>query len=194
MVEHELQQSGSRASKRASRRTRTAGLAAIGGALLLFAHFSYGTTLELQGIVPGYERVGSNAYYLSEGLLFVAWAGVLFGFAALRAHLSGLGSRLWTVGSALTVLGAALATAGFLVVMIAPAIGATEVVNPGNTVISLGLMVAITIGTFLMGIALLRTGAASRPVAGLFLLVLPTTLLAGPVGVALGIEPVAGSS
>ncbi|SFC36549.1 hypothetical protein SAMN05444422_107217 [Halobiforma haloterrestris] len=169
-----------------------AGLAAIAGALVLLVHVTYGTALQLQGVVPGYETIGSSAYYLSEGVLFLAWAGMFLGFAALRARMVGLESRLWDVGSALAAIGAALATIGFFVVTVVPAIGAMGIVDPGNMVIGLGLMVAITIGTFLMGVSLLRTGAMARSVAALFLLVLPTTLVAGPVGEALGVGPVIG--
>ena len=169
------------------RRIRLAGLAAIVGALLLVAHIMWGTYHAIVGSVPGYMTVGTGAYYLSEGTLFVAWVGIFLGFAALRARLLGLESRLWNVGSALATIGAALAAIGFAIATIAPAVGATGVVDPANMIIGLGLMVGITLGSFLMGIALFRTGAASRLLAGLLVLVLPMTLLAGPVGEALGV-------
>ncbi|WP_306058518.1 hypothetical protein [Natronococcus wangiae] len=169
------------------KRTRGAGLAAILGAVILFGHIGYGSALQYLGIVPGYETVGSAVYYLSEGTLFLAWAGMFLGFAGLRARVVGLESRLWNVGSALTVIDTAMATVGFLAVTVAPAVGAIGVVEPGNMVIGLGVMIAVTVGTFLMGVSLLRTDAMPRYVAVLLLLVLPATLLAGPVGPALGV-------
>ena len=174
------------------RRIRLAGLAAVIGAVLLFAHIMYATVLDVQGIVPGFETIGSTSYFLSEGLLFLAWIGIFLGFAALRARLLGLESRLWNVGSALATIGAALAAIGFAIATVAPAVGAFEIVDPANMVIGLGLMIGITLGSFLMGIALFRTGAASRLLAGLLVLGLPMTLLAGPVGEALGIGPALG--
>lgn len=82
-----------------SRRIRLAGLAAIVGAVILFAHITYGTVLDVRGIVPGYETIGSVSYYLSEGSLALAWAGMFLGFAALRERLLGLESRLWNVAA-----------------------------------------------------------------------------------------------
>lgn len=90
------------------------------------------------------------------------------------------------------MIGTALAAIGFVVATVAPAAGATGIVDPANMVIGLGITIGVTPGAFLMGIGLWRTGAMSRFVAGLLVLVLPMTLLAGPVGDALGIGPMIG--
>lgn len=53
-------------------------------------------------------------------------------------------------------------------------------------------MIGVTLGTFLMGRGLRRAEAVSRRFARLLLLVLPTTLLAGPLGETVGVGILAG--
>ncbi|WP_255192375.1 hypothetical protein [Natronobeatus ordinarius] len=174
-------------------RVRLAGSAGILGAPLLFAYITISTIVQAQGAVPVWHEIGSLPYYMGEGSLFLAWTGMFAGFVALRARMLGADDRLWRIGVDLAVIGSAMAAVGFLVVTAAPAVGAVEVVDPGNAVIGLGLMIFINVGALLMGVSLLRTGMLPKLVAGLLILVLPATLLAGPVGEALGLGPIVGA-
>ena len=190
MVNYTSQPVPFRAGRFTPRRVRLAGVAAMLGALVLFGHVAVLTAIEFQGLTPPWLEVGAPAYYVSEGVLILAWAGMLAGFAALRIRLAGVPSRFWRVGVSLATIGAAIATIGFVVVTLAPAVDAASVVMSGNAFIGIGLMVFINVGMLLMGIGLFRTGELSRVIAALLVLVLPANLIAGELGVALGIGPV----
>lgn len=196
MSTHTTQYDGTAAGWWTPQRVRAAGLAAIAGGTLLFAYFTITTVLELLGFLTLHgtdpvDGVGTSWYYASEGSLLIAWTLVFVGFAALHVRLSGEGGRLLRAGTLLAAIGSGMAAVGFLFATAAPAVGAIGIVTPANIGIGLGLMVGINLGTFLMGIALLRASIVSRPFAALLIAVLPATLLAGPVGFALGIGLIA---
>ena len=108
------------------------------------------------------------------------------GFAALRAHLHREGGRLWRIGIALAMVGTGLATLGFLIVTAVPLFGAVGLVDPGNLLIGIGVMFVNTLGGLLLGIPLPRMNRL-RLIAVLFVLGLPTLLIAGPIGEVLGL-------
>ncbi len=195
MSTYTTQYDGAAAGWWTPRRVRTGGLAALAGGILLFAFFTIVTALELLGLLALYgtdpvDNVGPLWYYAIEGSLVIVWSLVFIGFAAMHVRLSGTGGRLLRAGTLLAVIGSGMAAVGFAFATAAPVVGAIEIVTPANIAIGLGLMVGINLGTFLMGIGLLRASIVSKPFAALLIAVLPATLVAGPIGSALVLGPV----
>lgn len=146
---------------------------AIVGALLLYGRIAIGAYLEGQMTVFPWDDVGSLAYYVSEGSLVIAWACIFLGFAALRARMLGNGGRLWNIGILLVMAGTAVASLAFLLVTVAPMVRADALVNPGNALIGIGVVLLGGLGSVIMGIALLRMNALSRVIAALLILNVP---------------------
>lgn len=154
------------------RRIRVAGVMVIVGALLLYGRIAIGAYLEGQMTVFPWDGVGSLAYYVSEGSLVIAWACIFLGFAALRARMLGKGGRLWNIGILLVMAGTAVASLAFLLVTVAPMVRADALVDPGNALIGIGLVLLGNVGSVMIGIALLRMNAL-RVIAALFILNTP---------------------
>lgn len=153
---------------------RRAGLAAIlGGAIFI------GNILAYEGLgLAELTTSSSLVATLNNGSLLVAWGLLLWGLFGLRASGREAGDRLWRAGIVLMGIGLALATIGFVPETFAPLFGLMGLANLGGMTIGLGVLVFMPVGAVVLGAALFRAGAVSRPGAILLIVAGPSILAA----------------
>lgn len=164
--------------------TRRGGLAAIvGGAL-------WAITPLREPLLGG--RFPGHPVFRPYNLVLVVIAVLLaMGLLALHARYKGSYGRLGTAGVFVIFGGYALVFLGSIPAVVFTEEGPLTLIRTGQDLGFLGALVAL-VGAFLLGLALLRSRAASRLGALLLIVSLPVGLLGVIVLSAIGFEDAAG--
>jgi hypothetical protein len=173
-------------------RIHRAGTAAIAGAIALAISLIGHDVARYLGVDGTIDVPGTLGFFLSYASLSLAW-GLLFlgslGFAATMMHTD---HRLLKVGAGAVSLGLAGTALGFGFAALVGLAGLSGLVGSaavgdltmiGEIVALPSMMLLLTLGSLVLGVALLRTGIASRTIAGLMIAVGPGLILGAVIGV-----------
>jgi hypothetical protein len=173
-------------------RIHRAGTAAIAGAIALAISLIGHDVARYLGVDGTIDVPGTLGFFLSYASLSLAWGLLFLGSLGFAAMMMRTDHRLLKVGAGAVSLGLAGTALGFGFAALVGLAGLSGLVGSaavgdltmiGEIVALPSMMLLLTLGSLVLGVALLRTGIASRTIAGLMIAVGPGLILGAVIGV-----------